>query len=98
MNLEALALLETPTVRKLVATWPNVKDYSSDDAICRRWAEITALNYRIAKRWLLPLLENDIIRRDGTISDIAASHIATVALSRVKVTRERKPKGMFGGN
>lgn len=93
MNLEALALLETPTVRKLVATWPKVQIYDQDTmAVCRRWSEISAVHYKLAYKWLQPLLANDIIKLDGTIHDAAATYIAQCAVSRAKFSSESRKK------
>ena len=96
MNLEALTLLETPTARKLVASWPQVKDYSqSHIEICRKWSQVSGVHYKTAWRWLRPLIANEIIRDDGTIDAVAADYIATCALSRAKFEVDRKRKGQM---
>ena len=90
MNLEALALLETPTVRRLVAAWPRVADYSGSQlAICRLWQNVSGVPYRLAWKWYNPLLLNEIIRLDGTVDGAAADYIAQCALSQAKFARER---------
>ena len=94
MNLEALTLLETPTVRQLVATWPRIGDYSGEPVvICRRWQVVSGVAYRLAWKWYNPLLLNEVIRLDGAIDAAAADYIAQCALSRAKFTApERAPK------
>lgn len=96
MNLEALTLLETPTVRQLVATWPQVRDYSglADDSVSVealvRWSRVSGLHVKICRQWIWPLLHNDIIKTDGRIDSAAADYIAQCALSRAKFAVERK--------
>ena len=94
MNLEALTLLETPTVRRLVATWPRVGDYATTTLeICKKWSIVSGLHFRLAWKWYNPLLVNQIINLDGTIDNAAADYIAQCALSQAKFARERKQRG-----
>ena len=96
MNLEALTLLETPTVRRLVATWPRIKGHNGVDQesvpmeILTKWSRVSGLHAKICRQWLWPLLDNEIIRPDGTIDAAAADYIAQCALSRAKFAVERK--------
>ena len=95
MNLEALTLLETPTVRRLVATWPQVKgEWADKAAVFRRWSEVSGLHAKICRQWHEPLIANGIIMTDGTIDMAAADYIAQCALSRAKFQVERKHGGL----
>lgn len=92
MNLELLSLLETPTVRKLVATWPLVPSVKTPSALFVEWSKVSAIHPKIARKWYVPLLQAGIIRGDRTIDFDAANYIASVAFSMAKVTRPVKRK------
>lgn len=88
MNIEALALLETPTVRRLVATWPNVKGASRYARIAH-WARISGVYPQIAGKWYEPLMQNGVIKEDGTVDELASEYIGTIALTRAKILKPR---------
>ena len=92
MNLEALTLLETSTVRNLVATWPAIKIYNDNMTVCRRWSEISGVHYKLARKWLKPLIENQIVMMNGTIDELAMQYIAEIAMKQCPPRRQYRQK------
>jgi hypothetical protein len=89
MTEEALALLETPEARRLVATWPKAVGKTEDQRIFM-WSQVAVVPPKIARKWYKALLASEIIFPNGTIAPLAAEYISVVAMTEAKVPRARR--------
>lgn len=85
MRLESLVLLEDSEVRRLVAAWPAVfplDEEMSDNMV--RWGRISGVDPRKAARSYHMLMENEIIKKDGSIDQVAKEYITGLAMNHVR--------------
>lgn len=75
MRAEALALLEDPAARRLVATWPYVKGDPKQEHVIEAWAKLAAVSFWTAFAFAPGLVAAAICQPKGVVDADAALYL-----------------------